>query len=367
MHAIGATTAQRWAALQPVHEWRVFDNWTQPQPGSDGMKVLLTGGAGDLGTVLTPLLEARGDTPLRLDIVPPTDPGGVYVAGSILDRDGLTRWFAGVDSVVHIAAWHGIHETTGAKDVYAFWDLNVTGTMNVFEAAHRAGVTQVVYLSSTSVRHRASLYGHTKVLGEEIAQTYKTRHSMQVVILRPRGFIPHWNRAVYASFVAWLAWFWHGAVHIEDVAHAVVRSLDRLATSAEVPPRALVVDGAYEYTAADLAAWDAERGRAPRSNGIMPRMKPWCAAMACRPRRSPGATISRRPSTGWGMCRAIACGRRSRSWSVMALQAHPGRLGTGPPCRGRASQGMLVGHRSCAPCGIATCLGRRTCTSSTLH
>ena len=146
------------------------------------MQVMLTGGAGDLGTVLAPMLEARGDIPLRLDIVPPTDPGGIYVAGSILDRDGLTRWFAGVDSVVHIAAWHGIHETTRAKDVYAFWDLNVTGTMTVFEAAHRAGVRQVVYLSSTSVRHHASLYGHTKVLGEEIAQTYRTRHAMRVVI-----------------------------------------------------------------------------------------------------------------------------------------------------------------------------------------
>jgi hypothetical protein len=38
----------------------------------------------------------------------------------------------------------------------------------------------------------------------------------------------------------------------------VVGSLERLATSAEVPPVALVVDGAYEYTAADLTAWDAE-------------------------------------------------------------------------------------------------------------
>jgi nucleoside-diphosphate-sugar epimerase len=233
------------------------DSTPARKPRSDGMKVVLTGGAGDLGTVLTPLLEARGDTPLRLDIVPPQDPRGIYLPGSILDRDGLMRWLAGVDSVVHIAAWHGIHETAGAKDAYAFWDLNVTGTMNVFEAAHRAGVKQVVYLSSTSVRHRTSLYGHTKVLGEEIAQTYSTRHGMRVVILRPRGFIPHWNRAVYASFVAWLQWFWRGAVHIEDVAQAVVHSLERLATPGWAPPMALVVDGAYEYTAADLAAWDA--------------------------------------------------------------------------------------------------------------
>src|SRR5262245_879124 len=222
------------------------------------MKVMLTGGAGDLGTVLTPMLEARGDIPLRLDIVPPTDPGGIYVAGSILDRDGLTRWFAGVDSVVHIAAWHGIHETTRAKDVYAFWDLNVTGTMNVFEAAHRAGVRQVVYLSSTSVRHRASLYGHTKVLGEEIAQTYRTCHNMLVVILRPRGFIPHWNRAVYASFVAWLRWFWRGAVHIDDVAAAVVQSIELLARTRFAAPLVLPVDGAYEYTDDDLAHWDVQ-------------------------------------------------------------------------------------------------------------
>jgi nucleoside-diphosphate-sugar epimerase len=115
---------------------------------------------------------------------------------------------------------------------------------------------------------------------------------MQVVILRPRGFIPHWNRAVYASFVAWLAWFWRGAVHIADVAHAVVGSLDRLATSAEVPPVALVVDGAYEYTAADLAAWDAEgpgstfkRYYAPyealvRRYGLPPEAKPWCYDIA---------------------------------------------------------------------------------------
>ena len=97
---MGATNRMScWAALQPVRSALRVPYTTEhnPSPGNDGMKVMLTGGAGDLGTVLTPMLEARGDTPLRLDIVPPIDPAGVYVAGSILDRDGLPRWFAGVD------------------------------------------------------------------------------------------------------------------------------------------------------------------------------------------------------------------------------------------------------------------------------
>lgn len=75
------------------------------------MKVLLTGGSGDLGTVLAAALEAQGDIPLRLDIVAPRDQWGTYQAGSILDRDVLARCVVGVDRVVHIAAWHGIHET----------------------------------------------------------------------------------------------------------------------------------------------------------------------------------------------------------------------------------------------------------------
>jgi nucleoside-diphosphate-sugar epimerase len=228
------------------------------------VKIVLTGGSGDLGTVLTPKLEARGDTPVRLDIAPPRDHHGRYVVGSVLDRAGLAAWLTAVDCVVHIAAWHGVHEEPSPsrqplrKDVYAFWDLNVTGTFNVFEAAVQAGVTNVIYLSSTSVRNRESVYGHTKVLGEEIARTYAGRHAMNVVILRPRGFIPHWNRAVYASFVEWLRWFWRGAVHIDDVAEAVVQSIDLLARTRLAAPLVLPVDGAYEYTDDDLAHWDAQ-------------------------------------------------------------------------------------------------------------
>ena len=222
------------------------------------MRVLLTGGSGDLATVLTPALLQRGDTPLRLDIVPPRDTRGSYLAGSILHRADVARAMDGVDAVVHIAAWHGIHESSGEKDAYDFWDLNVTGTFNVFEAAARAGVTKLVYISSTSIRKRHSLYGHTKVLGEEIAQTYAARHDMRVIVLRPRGFIPSWNSAVYTSFVEWMQWFWRGAVHIEDVAQAVLQSLDCLSSTYWSTPPVLVLDSAYDYTDDDLRHWDAD-------------------------------------------------------------------------------------------------------------
>lgn len=92
------------------------------------MRVLLTGGAGDLGRVVSKRLDLQGDTPLCLDIRPPADKAGVYVPASILDPAALAQAMKEVDCVVHIAAWHGIHEFRKQKDVYDFWDLNVTGS-----------------------------------------------------------------------------------------------------------------------------------------------------------------------------------------------------------------------------------------------
>jgi nucleoside-diphosphate-sugar epimerase len=222
------------------------------------MRVFLTGGSGDLGQVLSRQLEARGDVPVRFDVRPPRSSRGLYVQGSILDRETLQQSLQGTDCVVHIAGWHGIHEATGAKTVYEFWDLNVTGTFYVFEAAVRAGVRQFVHISSTSVHHWAGVYGHTKVLGEEVARAYAQRHRMKVITLRPRAFIPPWNRGVYRSFVEWAKWFWRGAVHIEDVSQAVVRALDLLVRSPLAAPLVLTVDGAYDYTDDDLRNWDRE-------------------------------------------------------------------------------------------------------------
>jgi UDP-glucose 4-epimerase len=222
------------------------------------MRVFLTGGSGDLGQVLSRQLEVRGDVPVRFDVRPPSSQCGPYVQGSILDRETLQQSLAGMDCVVHIAAWHGIHEATGAKNVYDFWDLNVTGTFYVFEAAVRAGVRRIVNISSTSVGHWASVYGHTKVLGEEVARAYAQRHGVNVITLRPRAFIPSWNREVYRSFVEWAKWFWRGAVHIDDVSQAVVRAVGLLGRDPLANPLVLTVDGAYEYTDEDLGNWDKD-------------------------------------------------------------------------------------------------------------
>ena len=220
------------------------------------MRVLLTGGAGDLGQVLVRRLLARGDTPVLLDIRPPADRATAqFIQGSVLDRAGLRDWLRGSDCIVHIAAWHGIHE--GEKGAYEFFDLNVRGTFEVLQAAASLGIRNVVFISTTSVSRPSSLYGRSKILAERIAADHVAREGLNMVTLRPRGFIPHWNRAVYTKFSDWAQWFWRGAVHIDDVAAAVLLAMDLLARQRLGQHLVLTLDSAYEYTDADLAAWDS--------------------------------------------------------------------------------------------------------------
>jgi nucleoside-diphosphate-sugar epimerase len=176
----------------------------------------------------------------------------------VLDRPALPAYFRGCDCIVHIAAWHGIHEAGGAKNAYDFFDLNVRGTFEVFEAAASLGIDKIIYISTTSVRRPDTLYGRSKILAERIAEDYAGHRGLNVITLRPRGFIPYWNHDVYTKYSDWARWFWHGAVHIDDVAAAVMLAVDRLSRGHPGPSVTLTLDSAYEYTAADLDQWDAE-------------------------------------------------------------------------------------------------------------
>jgi nucleoside-diphosphate-sugar epimerase len=223
------------------------------------MKVLLTGGSGNLGQALVPKLLDQGYTPVIFDVRAPAslNEGAVFIEGSILGRPKLTEIFRGCDCIIHIAAWHGIHEESGERNAYDFFDLNVRGTFEVFEAAASAGIAKLIYISTTSVYRPDTRYGSSKILAERIAEDYRKNRLMNVVTLRPRGFIPYWDNAVYAKYSDWARWFWKGAVHIDDVAAAVIQSLDLLSRRQLGQQLVLTLDSAYEYTDADLDHWDA--------------------------------------------------------------------------------------------------------------
>lgn len=225
------------------------------------MRILLTGGAGDLGQVVGRELVGRGDKPVKLDLRRPardSEDGCQFVAASILDRELLGSTLRDIDCVVHIAAWHGIHEFRGEKDAFDFWELNVDGTMTLLECCARAKCSQVVFISSTSVGDWPGIYAHSKLVCEDLMRTYMARHGMRIISLRPRAFIPHWNRSVYSNFSEWAKWYWKGAVHIEDVAQAVVRAVEALSLDKVEEHLVLTVDGAYEFSPHELENWDLQ-------------------------------------------------------------------------------------------------------------
>ncbi len=150
--------------------------------------------------------------------------------------------------------------TAAKKPPTNFFDLNVRGTFEVLAAGCVARHQQnVVYiLEPTSIRRPDTLYGRSKLLAEQIVEDFRQFHNMNVVTLRPRGFIPFWNRTVYNDYVEWARWFWRGAVHIDDVAAAVVQSLDLIARQQLDQRLTLTLDSAYDYTDDDLTHWDVE-------------------------------------------------------------------------------------------------------------
>jgi len=164
--------------------------------------VLITGGAGRIGTAMRPLL--RSTYRLRLtDIRPPAETGDdEFIQADTSDLPALQAACAGVDAVVHLA---------GQPDTAATWDdlrvSNVDGTYNVFEAARRAGARKVMLASTNHVMgfynlegawpirvdapiRPDSLYGVSKAFGEALARYYSDTFDMSMICLRIGWFTP---------------------------------------------------------------------------------------------------------------------------------------------------------------------------------
>lgn len=126
---------------------------------------LVTGGAGFLGGHVVRHLAEAG-VPVRvLDIAekPADTPARDWVAGSITDKDVLTRAMGGVRQVVHLAAVPHLW----ARDATVFERVNFQGTRAVLAAARAANVASMVHVSSLTTRIAGPAGGQPRVVTED--------------------------------------------------------------------------------------------------------------------------------------------------------------------------------------------------------
>src|SRR2546430_7414375 len=177
--------------------------------------ILITGGAGFIGSHLTDRLLSEGGWQVTCvddfnDFYDPSikrenlsafagNPQFKLQEADIRDPEALERVFseARFDGVVHLAARAGVRPSLREPRLYV--ETNINGTLNLLELARRDGVKQFVFGSSSSVYginakvpfsesdpifNPISPYAATKAAGELICHTYSHLYDMRIVCLR---------------------------------------------------------------------------------------------------------------------------------------------------------------------------------------
>lgn len=109
-------------------------------------RILITGAAGGIGTLMRPRLRREDRTLRLLDIVRPAPAAeGEIVEASVTDSEAMVRACADVDAVVHLGGHSRENSWTETLSV------NIDGTRTVLDAARRAGARRVILASSNHV------------------------------------------------------------------------------------------------------------------------------------------------------------------------------------------------------------------------
>lgn len=128
------------------------------------MTIALTGGTGFVGQALIERAAGRS-LPLRALARRPQSPSRnvEWIAGDLADRAALARLVDGAEALIHVAG------VVKARVPKLFEEANVTGTLDLVEAALAAGVPRIVFVSSLAAREpQLSAYGASKARAEKI-------------------------------------------------------------------------------------------------------------------------------------------------------------------------------------------------------
>lgn len=227
------------------------------------MKVLVTGGAGYIGSVLVRQLLKKGYKVRVLDSLKfggdalydvMLDPNFEFMRGDIRNADDVDAALEGVDGVAHLAAIVG--DPACKKFSEEATSTNWTGSVALFEAAEKKNIRRFVFASTcsnygkmpdpdsfvteTSELNPVSLYAELKVKFEKFILEEKKDSPMCSTSLRfstVYGFSPRIrfdltvneftrNAAVHGEQEIWGPQFWRPYCHVDDLARAVVLTLE---------------------------------------------------------------------------------------------------------------------------------------------
>jgi UDP-glucose 4-epimerase len=163
------------------------------------MKLLVTGGAGYIGSVVAAQLLEAGHQVVVLDDLSTghedaVPAGAAFVRGTIRDAAGVLA--EGTDAVLHFAAKSLVGESVQQPGLY--WSNNLGGTLALLEAMRVSGVGSIVFSSTAAVygepehipvtetdpARPANPYGATKAAADEILHEYARLHGLGAVSLR---------------------------------------------------------------------------------------------------------------------------------------------------------------------------------------
>ena len=244
------------------------------------MTVLITGGAGYIGSLTARLIRASGRAIVILDTLENGHRKAVgdapFVQGDVADSSLVERICSehGVNEVVHFAAYKAVGESMSNPEKY--FNNNVIGSQKLFGALNNAGVERVVFSSTAAVYgtpatvpvqetdplHCESVYAETKLMIENTLRWYAQTTPMRHACLRyfnaagasddatlgedwrfSQNLIPHVMKAVLGHSPA-LQVFGNDFptpdgtgirdyIHVEDLARAHVAALDYLSAGNE--------------------------------------------------------------------------------------------------------------------------------------